>query len=102
MKPDYKYSESRIKPTEIEIGKDSVALRRNITEEERTNTDGDKLTFWVYEEARMSFEEFAEYSNYIIIADQKNSKDNQLVLMEAIVDLYEMVLNLSQEGSVNG
>lgn len=102
MKPDYKYSESRVKPTEIEIGKHSVALRRNITEEERTNTDGDKLTFWVYEEARMSHEDFAEYSNYIIIADQKNGKDNQLVLMEAIVDLYEMVLNLGQEGSVNG
>lgn len=102
MKPDYKYSESRVKPTEIEIGKHSVALRRNITEEERTNENGDKLTFWVYEEARMSFEDFAEYSNYIIIADQKNSKDNQLVLMEAIVDLYEMVLNLGQEGSVNG
>lgn len=98
MKPDYKYSESRVKPTEIEIGKHSVALRRNITEEERMNENGDKLTFWVYEEARMSFEEFAEYSNYMIIADQKNSKDNQLILMEAIVDLYEMVLNLGQGG----
>ena len=64
--------------------------------------NGDKLTFWVYEEARMSHEEFAEYSNYMIIADQKNSKDNQLILMEAIVDLYETVLNLGQEGSVNG
>lgn len=94
MKPDYKYSESRVKPTEIEIGKHSVALRQNITEDERTNENGDKLTFWVYEEARMSFEDFAEYSNYMIIADQKNSKDNQLILMEAIVDLYEMVLNL--------
>ena len=102
MKPDYKYSESRVKPTEIEIGKYSVALRRNITEEERTNENGDKLTFWTYEEARMSFEEFSEYSNYMIIADQKNSKNNQLILMEAIVDLYEMVLNLGQEGSVNG
>ena len=36
MKLDYKYSESRVKPTEIEVGKHSVALRRNITEEERT------------------------------------------------------------------
>ena len=102
MKLDYKYSESRVKPTEIEIGKHSVALRRNITEEERTNTDGDNLTFWVYEEARMSHEEFAEYSNYMMLSDQKNNKDNQLILMEAIVDLYETVLNLGQEGSVNG
>lgn len=98
MNLDYKYSESRVKPTEIEIGKHSVALRRNITEEERTNTDGDRLTFWVYEEARMSHEEFAEYSNYMMLADQKNSKDNQLILMEAIVDLYETVLNLGQGG----
>lgn len=102
MNLDYKYSESRVKPTEIEIGKHSVALRRNITEEERTNTDGDRLTFWVYEEARMSHEEFAKYSNYTMLSDQKNSKDNQLILMEAIVDLYEMVLSLGQEGSVNG
>ena len=98
MNPDYKHSESRVKPTEIEVGKYSIALRRNITEDERTNENGDKLTFWTYEEARMSFEEFAEYSNYIMLSDQKNSKDNQLILMEAIVDLYEMVLNLGQGG----
>lgn len=102
MKPEYTYSESLVKPTELEIGKRSVVIRRNIVEEERMDINNEPVTYWVYEEARMSFEDFAEYSNYIIIADQKNSKDNQLVLMEAIVDLYEMVLNLGQEGSVNG
>ncbi len=99
MKPDYKYSESRVKPTEIEVGKHSVALRRNITEEERTNTDGDKLTFWTYEEARMSYEEFAEYSNFMLVTGQKNGDDNQLIIMDAIADLYDIVLGLTQEGT---
>ena len=34
----------------------------------------------------------------MMLSDQKNNKDNQLILMEAIVDLYEMVLNLGQGG----
>lgn len=99
MKPDYKYSESRVKPTEIEVGKHSVALRRNITEEERTNENGDQLTFWTYEEARMSYEEFAEYSNFMLVTGQKNGDDNQLIIMEAIADLYDIVLGLTQEGT---
>lgn len=108
MNPIYKYSESSVKPVEIEIGKHSIFLRKDILEEERTNESGDTITFWVYQEARMTIEEFKEYSSFVeaknalngvndssniqqLISGQKNGDDNQVIIMEAIADLYNAI-----------
>lgn len=59
----FKKSESRIQPSAYEAITDGRYLvRRNITEEEREDTSGEKITVYVYEEAVMSGAEFAAYS----------------------------------------
>ena len=108
----YRYSESTVKPDEIMYGATTVFLRRNITPTIRMNDEGNEYTVWTYEEAKMSYEEFKEYSdklavqNNINISDVPNKlakvlegqsigDDNQLIIMEAIADLYELIANLS-------
>ena len=93
MKLEYKHSESTVKPQEIEVNKTTVYFRKDITVEEREIEDG-FLTFYVYQEAKVPLEDFkkmAENQMYInAITGMKNS-DNQLIIMEAIADLYEAV-----------
>lgn len=110
MNPNYTYAESTVKPTTLEIDKCTVFLRKDINEEIRTDDIGNTVKFWVYQEAKMSHEEFNEYSSYIaarnaiagvndsdnistLLSGQENGDNNQLIIMEAIADLYEMIAN---------
>lgn len=107
----YRYSESTVKPAEIEIGKRSVYLRKDIAEEERRNENGKTITVYTYQETKMSLEEFNKYStqqaaiNAIngtndsenitnILIGQENGDTNQLIIMEAIADLYDAIASL--------
>ncbi|MDO4292053.1 MAG: hypothetical protein Q4C65_02370 [Eubacteriales bacterium] len=111
MSPNYTYSESTVKPLAIEIFSKTVFLRKDIAREERTETDSTKSEFWVYQEAKLSIDEFNAYSarmaaiNAIngvndsenigqIAEGQKSSNDNQFVIMEAIADLYDALATL--------
>lgn len=96
MTLEYKRSESAIKPSEIEICKNTVYIRKNITLEERTDNDA-TFDFWVYQEATLSLSEFEEYSK---LASVKNmdGNDNLLTIMEAIADLYDVIANLAEGG----
>lgn len=106
----FKYSESTIKPLSIEFGNNIVFIRKNITPKERTDTLGSTI-YWTYQEAKMSPKAFNEYSNYIItqnaingeydsqnilqiITGQENGDNNQLIIMEAIADLYDIITSL--------
>ena len=95
MKITYVKSESTVKPDVVSIEKTTVYLRRNIVEETRTSEDGTVSVFYVYEEAKLSHEEFSKYSNEIVITrlveNGSNNADNQLILMEAIADLYDII-----------
>lgn len=112
MNPIYIYSESTVKPAELEIGKRTVFIRKNFEEIERydemTKTG---QTFWTYQEAKMSHEEFAEYSKFIaarnaivgtddskniagLMVGQENGDNNQLIIMEAIADLYDVIASM--------
>ena len=110
MEPIYRYSESTIKPVEVEIGKHTVFLRKDFVETERAYDDT-TITIWSYQEAKMTHEEFAEYSNFIaaknaingvndsenistILTGQENGDSNQLIIMEAIADLYDAIASL--------
>lgn len=103
MEPIYRYSESTIKPVEVEIGKHTVFLRKDFVETERAYDDT-TITIWSYQEAKMTHEEFAEYSNFIaaknaanisnILTGQENGDNNQLIIMEAIADLYDAIASL--------
>ena len=111
MEPIYRYSESGVKPAELEKGKRTVFIRKDIVEEERTDEFGNTYTMWVYQEAKMSHSEFAEYSNFLaannaikgvndseninqLMAGQENGDNNQLIIMEAIADLYDVIAML--------
>ena len=89
----YTRSESTIKPSEIEICKNTVYIRKDITSEERTD-NGVTFDFWVYQEATLSLSEFEEYSRLASVKNI-NGKDNLLIIMDAIADLYEMIASIS-------
>ena len=108
----YRHSESTVKPSELEIGKRTVFIRKDFEEIERYDeSTKTSQTFWTYQEAKMSHEEFAEYSKYIaaknaiagvddskniagLVAGQENGDNNQLIIMEAIADLYDAIASM--------
>ena len=108
----YRYSESTVKPVEIEICESTVFLRKDIESEDRYDEASDtSTTFWIYQEAKMTPSEFAEYSNLIMATNaikgtedsenikdlkvgQENGDNNQLIIMEAIADLYDAIASM--------
>ena len=111
MEPIYRYSESTVRPNDIEICKKTVYLRKDIVEEQRTYADGNTVTFYTYQEAKMSHEQFNEYSSLMaarnaingvndstnisnLLSGQENGDNNQLIIMEAIADLYDVIANM--------
>lgn len=110
----YRYSESTIKPAEIEICKRSVYLRKDIVEEERTDENGNPTMYYTYQETKMPLEEFNKYSTQreainaingtndsvnisTLLTGQENGDTNQLIIMEAIADLYDAIASLMYE-----
>lgn len=108
---NFKYSESTVQPSAIEMCKKSVFVRQNITESTRTDESGNTVTYWAYEEASLTPEEFNEYVQYIsasnalkgvndsgnilrILSGQELSDNNQMIVMEAIADLYDVITML--------
>lgn len=107
----YEYGESTVKPPFIERGYSTVYIHKDIVSEERENLDGSTTTFWTYQEAKMSHEEFDKYIELVmagnaikgvndsdnitqIISGQENGDNNQLIIMEAIADLYDVIASL--------
>lgn len=107
----YKYSESTVKPVSVEKGKRTVFLRKDFVEEERSDKSGNTFTIWTYQEAKMSHKEFTEYSDFIaaqnaingvndssnisqLMDGQENGDNNQLIIMEAIADLYDLIATM--------
>ena len=98
MELNYRYSESTVRPVEVEKSKHTVFLRRNIVEEDRTDSRGNTTTFYVYEEAKLSHEEFDKYASIAVLQNLSNlasgqaiGDNNQLIIMEALADLYEAI-----------
>ena len=109
MELTYQKSESTVKPLEFEATVDTIYLRKNITEETREQEGFDPIIMYVYDECAMSLEEFNEYSRMVMAQNAlKGTNDSaninklvdgqemndmyQLTLMEAIADLYEILL----------
>jgi hypothetical protein len=104
----YRPSESTVRPVEVEKSKRTVFLRKDIVEEERTDEEGNVTVMYTYQEAKLSHAEFDEYSSFIAaknaingendsanIAELMNGQaigdNNQLIIMEAIADLYDVI-----------
>lgn len=116
MEPKYYYAESTIKPDPIYVDKTTVFLRKDICSEEIADASGNKYTLWEYKEAKMLTEDFEAYSNMVasvnavkgindseniskIVENGSNSDNNQLIIMEAIADLYDIITSLGKGGT---
>ena len=96
MEIKYVYSESTVEPKELEITKSTVYMRKDMSSENR-----DGVTFYTYKEAALSYEEFGKYYSAVLFKDveslktgQANGDNNQLVIMEAIADLYDIIASM--------
>jgi hypothetical protein len=111
MELNYRYSESTVKPAALEIAEGSVYFRKEITSVTRTSEQGDETVFWTYQEAELTPQEFNNYASLLmaeytikgkddsanivqLMAGQEAGDGNQLIIMEAIADLYDAVAAL--------
>ena len=100
---------STTEPKPVEIGKTTVYFRKDITSVDRMSPLDEPYKEYTYQEASMSLEEYEKYSKEHgtssltqLVSGQKVGDDNQLTIMEAIADLYEVIANLKQGGTFNG
>lgn len=111
MELNYRYSESTVEPAALEIAEGSVYFRKEITSVTRTSEQGDETVFWTYQEAELTPQEFNNYASLLmaeytikgkddsanivqLMAGQEAGDGNQLIIMEAIADLYDAVAAL--------
>lgn len=88
----WRKSESTVMPETVDTtsSKTTVYLRRNIKEMNRTDgVSGDEMTFYEYEEAKLTH---AEYEEYLQVAEAVNMRQ-----MRADVD-YLLILEEAREG----
>ena len=108
----YMYAESSVQPQPIEVTNTTVYLRKDFSTREYKEPDRDDIViFHTYQEAKLTHSEFAEYSSQIaslnavkgindseniskIVQNGVDNEDNQLILMEAMADLYDLLANL--------
>lgn len=104
----YSYSESTVPPESIWIDITTVYLRKDIAETQREDENGTKTTFYTYQEATLTHDEFNKYTAWMtakkaiygekdtdniinIMAGQQITDEYQLATMEAIADLYDTI-----------
>ena len=114
MELTYKYAESTVQPTALEVTEGTVYLRKDISSITRTSEQGDNTVYWTYQEAALTPEEFNEYTSLLmaenaikgtndsdnivqIMVGQEAGDTNQLTIMEAIADLYDIVATMIPE-----
>ena len=92
MKLNYIKSQSTIKPDLIDTtsSKSTVYLRKNIVEIEKTNeSDNTSTTFYEYDEAKLTKEEYQEYLKELEIIDiqQQRADIDYIMLMTGIAEV---------------
>lgn len=90
MELNYRPSRSMVEPSEIEICKNTVYLRKDIS---RVVDSSENTVIWCYDEAVLTLDEFEEYSK-IMEAKKAINDNNQLIIMEAIADLYDKISSI--------
>ena len=91
MKMNYVKSESTIKPELIDTtsSNTTVYIRKNIIEKERIDKEtGDYTTYYEYDEAKLTKEEYQEYLKELEIIDiQKQRADIDYIALMSGIDL---------------
>lgn len=115
------------KPKEIDTASSpfAVYVRRNITQKTKEQESGEKVTVWVYDEAKLTLAEYAQYqkelaecnslsqqelmdSNLVLMGaiaesfeQQMISEENQFIIMGAIADMFESIMEAISNISTN-
>ena len=88
---NYVKSQSSVKPELIDTtsSKTTVYIRQNIVEVEKTNeSDNTSTTFYEYEEAKLTKQEYQEYLKELEIIDiQKQRADIDYIALMSGIDL---------------
>ena len=91
MKLNFIKSQSSVKPDLVDTTSSKVVvyLRQNIVEVEKTNESDDTLTtFYEYDEAKLTKEEYQEYLKELEIVDiQKQRADIDYIALMSGIDL---------------
>ena len=91
MKINYTKSESTIKPELVDTSssKTTVYIRKNIIEKERMDKEtGVSTTYYEYDEAKLTKEEYKEYLKELEIIDiQKQRADIDYIALMSGIDL---------------
>ena len=90
MEPTYRYSESTIRPEQVQISGDTVYLRKDIKESKREDMDGATVSYWTYQEAALSTAEFNKNASALLMAGHR------LAIMEAMADMYDVLAMLME------
>lgn len=113
MELNYRYAESTVEPAALEVTEGTVYLRKEIASITRSSEQGDSTVYWTYQEAALTPPEFNDYTNLVmaenaikgtndsdnivkLMAGQENGDSNQLVIMEAIADLYDTIALMAE------
>lgn len=114
MKIEYIKVESTEKPKTLELTTDTVYLRKDIVKNTKEYEHIGAVDHWTYQEAKMSYTEFNEYGNSLlienaikgrndsdniqnIISGQRTGDSNILSIMEAVADLYVIIETMSSQ-----
>lgn len=109
MELTYRKSESTVRPLEFEATVDTIYLRKNITEESREPEGMEPFTMYVYDECALTLDEFNKYAQMVmaqnalkgtndsanivtLLSGQQMNDVYQMTIMEAIADMYELML----------
>lgn len=98
MELNYRYSESTVKQEPIETNEGTIYLRKDFAEIDRVLMSGVTVHYYTYQEAKLTQEEYEEYSRDLVVKNAMNSTntpENQASIMAAIADLYDMVSKLT-------
>lgn len=104
MNISYVKSESFVEPKVVEIGPTTAYIRKDISKNDGTGA-------YTYLEAKMSIKDFEQYSSELtmqnaingikdssnisrLLDGQENGDNNQLIIMEAIADLYDTIASM--------
>ena len=103
MKLKYVKSQSSVKPDLVDTtsSKTTVYLRKNIVEIKRTDEMfGEEITFYEYEEAKLTNEEYTEYLKELELTDTLETieglKEENKSLNEQVTMLTDCLLEVSE------
>ena len=90
------YQQERPSEVDVESSTSTVYLRKNIERKTEKDEKGEEISFWQYDEAQLSVEDFATYCSVKGLLNDSTSEENSVALMDAMTALSEQVDSLTK------